>query len=75
MSTPSLSPKTVVFLLKPTLLASLLSVTLLPVHAQVVEVVQTTPDQTSLLAPQPSLTFSPGTARIRSTGVRFHSVG
>ena len=62
MSTPSLSPKTVGFLLKPTLLASLLSVTLLPVHAQVVEVVQTTPDQTSLLAPQPSLTFSPGTA-------------
>ena len=62
MSTPSLSPKTVGFLLKPTLLASLLSVTLLPVHAQVVEVVQTTPDQTSLLAPQPSLTFTPGTA-------------
>src|ERR1700721_2511606 len=62
MSTPSLTPKIIGFLLKPALLASLLSVTLLPVHAQVVQVVQTTPDQTSLLAPQPSLPFPPGTA-------------
>jgi hypothetical protein len=64
MSTPSPTRKTIGFLLKPTLLASLLSITLLPVHAQVVKVVQTTPDQTSLLAPQPSLTFTPGTGTL-----------
>ena len=62
MSTPSPTPKTIAFLLKPTLLASLLSVSLLPVHAQVVKVVQTTPDQTSLLAPQAPLSFTSGTA-------------
>jgi glucosylceramidase len=61
VSDTSPSLKTIVCLLKRFLLFSLASATALTAAAQVVNVVQTTPDQTSLLAPQPALTFTAGT--------------
>jgi hypothetical protein len=57
-TSPSL--KTIVCLFKRLLLFSLTTATAVTAAAQVVKVVQTTPDQTSLLATQP-LTFTAGT--------------
>ena len=60
---PSFSfPKTIVWLANCTLLSVALFGASTPASAQSVNVVLTTPDQTHLLAAQPSLTFTAGTA-------------